>query len=76
MIGIKYLGFRMYPSKYNYLFKENSKSFIGKILTSSLFIGTLIPSIAFVSLILIDSLNLYFIAPGVLWLALSASSVV
>jgi hypothetical protein len=43
---------------------------------SPVFIGAVTPTIGIIGLILIDSLNLYFIAPSVLWIAFCISSII
>jgi ABC-type transport system involved in cytochrome c biogenesis permease component len=43
---------------------------------SPVFIGVITPMVGLVGLSMIDSLSLYFIAPSVLWIAFSMSSVI
>lgn len=43
---------------------------------SPIFIGVVTPFVGLVGLTLVDSFNLYFIAPSVLWIAFSASSII
>jgi hypothetical protein len=43
---------------------------------SPVFIGVVSPFVGLIGLCMMDSLNLYFIAPSVLWIAFSMSSII
>lgn len=75
MFGLRAVNFRLYPSKFTYLFAERSSTKMSRMFGANMLNCFIVPTLCYITLQAVEDLHSYMVVPGCLWFALAASSV-